>query len=107
MKPYPCIEKTIEINTVYYGMEMTLRLWINVEELNDGKQIERLRLAQEIKIGLDEEKYNFNFSLEQLANYLETKINGLNAFQLIEAHPQHGIKFGTAVYLVPFEDVHG
>ena len=72
MKPYPCIEKTIEINTVYQGVEMTLRLWINTDELNDGKQLERINLAQEIQIALNEDGSKPDFDIEHLANYFET-----------------------------------
>lgn len=98
---YPCVESTLEISTG----NRTLRLWVDVKDIpkNFGLQ----NYVGEIKDKMiSEPEHN------KVLEWAILTIPNINAIQILIDYPQsdneeYGVRFGTVIYTVPFEDVHG
>lgn len=100
MKKYPCVETTIDIT---WGPR-TIRLWVNVTYKTIPEYPQRplaVALAQRVKDKL----WKGDLTHRELVSWL-TKLPYVNAVQVIEGIDTD-IRYGTVVYTVPFEDVHG
>lgn len=103
MKPFPCIESTIDITDLLTGK--TVRLWINRDDIPDEPAPEAIReIAEKVQQEINKSLGYNKALIEELA-----KIPNVNAVQVLE--PVTGTyrpRYGTVVYTVPFEsDVHG
>ena len=99
MKKFPCIESTIDITTVD---GRTIRLWINNP---DGLTRNVNDIAEKVQATLEDMAF-FDNSSHLLEIFAE--LPNVNAVQIIEPHTHtFGPRYGTVVYTVPFEDVHG
>lgn len=95
---YPSVETTIDVT----AGRTTVRLWINRSEIPENPVLEYQHLVREVRSLLRQRTPH-----RALVRLLSITLN-LNAVQVI----RHGWRFsrvhyGTIVYTVPFEDVHG
>lgn len=97
MNTFTCVESTIDIS---YGIR-TVRLWVNRDLKDIPENPELLFYEQVVKI---KEKLKNYLPHNELLSWLST-LPKVNAVQLIEHYS--GVDYGTVVYTVPFEDVHG
>lgn len=97
---YPCVESTLEISTG----NRTLRLWVNVKDIpeNFGLQTSVEEIKNKMLAEPDHKK---------LLEWAILTIPNINAIQILidysQGYEEYGVRFGTVVYTVPFEDVHG
>ena len=91
MKQFPCIESTLDITLG----SRTIRLWINRKDIPENSDL--LEYEKQIIKNWLLPKREFLLWASELPN--------INAIQLLERVGD--IKYGTVVYTVPFEDVHG
>lgn len=105
MKLFPCIESTLDIEDRPTGR--IVRLWINRNDIPKGEANLFGDLTAEIK-----QKLVYNMADDELIKWL-AKIPNVNAIQIINSDKYYFgtdfgvVKYGTVVYTVPFEDVHG
>lgn len=98
MKPFPCIESTLDVT---YGSR-TVRLWINRSDVPSTLARHVSYIVTEIK-----EKLVSKIAVDELIMWLAALPN-VNAVQVLERDEEESsIVYGTVVYTVPFEDVHG
>jgi len=99
MKKFPCIESTLDITDI--SSNRTIRLWINTNDIpNDFEQIKIIE-------DFVREQINKKSSSKELIERL-TEIPTVNAIQVMEPSAYaNDVIYGTVVYTVPFEDVHG
>jgi len=100
MKPFPCIESTLDITDIPSGR--TVRLWINRNNIPvDPLPLDTLEIVDWVR-----EQLTNQISDTRLIEVLVSKFSNINAIQILQER-LFGVKFGTVVYTVPFDDVHG
>lgn len=99
MNNYPCIEKTIEVSFE----NKTVRLWIDITNEENLKDINELTIVKNIEEMLDTERRVIESVIFE--TLIET-IPHLNAIQVITTNG--GVKTGKVIYTTAFQDdVHG
>lgn len=99
MKQFPCVESTIDI-TDGFGFRR-VRLWINRKDIPKAPELEFYQEIEQIKNKLADP----SISHDELLLWLSAAPN-VNAVQLLQKFGDREW-YGTVVYTVPFEDVHG
>lgn len=101
MKPFTCIESTLDITDESSGR--TVRVWINRNVFPEPVDLEdALVVALYIQEQLGKNISNKDL-VEKIINLFP--LLQINAIQILKSVP--GIKVGIVVYTVPFDDVHG
>ena len=108
LKEFPCIESTLDIT---HG-DMLIRLWINLDSLDDFYRFDFLKIKREIEDNMkrvyiyDNKKFS-NFEIQKMIEICSKNIPNLNAIQITKT--QEGVcRVGMVVYTVDFaNDVHG
>lgn len=97
MKPFPCIESTIDISYE----DLMIRLWIDVPSKTiPVGPLANIELATQVR-----KKLTTKPTHVELIEWLSL-IPNINAIQILLWYD--GMRLGTVVYTVPFEgDVHG
>lgn len=93
MKPYSCIEQTIEFSF----KRIKIRLWIDI---TNNDPLDDQQVINDIK------KFNQPEDKKQFLQFIADTIPHINAIQLIENNLRKSV--GIVVYTTPFnDDVHG
>ena len=100
MKPYPCIEETLDI--YFDNKQFVLRLWVNKKILENDVAKGYTWLGR--VCAFVKEKHTF----QEIIRYVEKEVPNINAAQVKQVNHNSGIDCGLVAYFVDFsEDVHG